>query len=185
MVVSRLKYLYSLALSKGFIVKNESYSKFFIKAFVALGLILIFGTWFYSRFSFLYIEERVSCIIGGEFFLVDKKDKMLVRGNTYAYRAKGLSPYYEDGRLMGKFLMGMPGDKIEILSDHILINGLPKVYGFPHAEKLGKKPEDFFGKMELKNDQYWMLGNAPESFDSRYWGAISNEQIVGRLYTIY
>jgi conjugal transfer pilin signal peptidase TrbI len=31
---------------------------------------------------------------------------------------------------------------------------------------------------------YWVMGDQPKSFDSRYWGVVYQQQIIGKAYAL-
>lgn len=78
-----------------------------------------------------------------------------------------------------KIVMGMPGDKIRIEGTELWINE-------EHTDRLwlakslpGKEVGDFDTEMVLGEHQYFLMGTTHESFDSRYWGPVSREAIIG------
>lgn len=88
---------------------------------------------------------------------------------------------------MLKYMRGMPGDTVEVRkNDQVFINGEASEHGLLLAgEKLGQPASKFYGKATLKEDEYWFLGTSPRSFDSRYWGAVTRDQIIGRAYPLF
>ena len=77
-----------------------------------------------------------------------------------------------------KRIVGLPGDKIDITGGHMFINGteLDEKY-LP-----GTTVTDAFTKPEfiLGSDQYFVMGdNRAASFDSRSWGPLEKNDIVG------
>jgi len=52
------------------------------------------------------------------------------------------------------------------------------------AEEIGGTPADFAGETVLDEGTYWFMGETPYSFDSRYWGTVSEEQIIGQARPI-
>ncbi len=170
-----------------FLRKKESWSLFSVKVVVLLSLMLVAGTTFFSRFSIAIDPQQERCIPGYRVYLVDHQDQELIRGELYAFRSKDLSPIYDEGTEMLKYLKGVPGDRIVINeSDQIFINDKPDQWGLSLAEeKLGQPASNFRGNVTLGENQYWFMGTSTKSFDSRYWGTISGEQIIGRAYPIF
>lgn len=168
-----------------FILKRESWPRFIAKAAIVTLVLIAVGYSFSHRFSIGMDTQLVKCIPGYTFYLIDKKDKSLGKDNIYAFKAQGLSPFYEDGTQMVKFLRGMPGDEVEVTeSGTITINGNYVGYGLEHAKALNKQASDFAGKAIIKAG-YWFMGTDYRSFDSRYWGTVENEQVIGRAYPLF
>ncbi len=169
------------------IIKKEPWFKFSIKVVFILTAIFLIVMAFFSRFSFAVDPQLKSCIPEYSFYLVDNKDKKIIRDKLFAFRSKDLSPLYEKNTKMIKYIRAMPGDTVEINKDNqILINAQLYATGLILAqEKLGQPDSYFQGKKNLTDNQYWGLGTSEESFDSRYWGAISREDIIGRVYPIF
>ncbi len=108
----------------------------------------------------------------------------LERGGIYMFAVKGIK-LYPDGKLFVKFLAGLPGDHVEITRDErILINGKEAARGLSYLHKIGKPIDDFVFSGVIPEKKYFVLGDTEFSFDSRYWGPIDEEQIVGRAYGI-
>lgn len=165
------------------VVKKQSYKKLFLKMGLIAGLIFLSGALFFSRFTFGYDGQLYKCIPGYSIYLIDKKDRALTKGKTYAFKAKGTSPLIKEGTTLVKFLRGEPGDKIEIRPDtRIYVNDEMVGGGLRYAENLGKKPEDFIGAAQIAG--YWFMGTSIYSFDSRYWGTAEEEQVLGRAYPV-
>lgn len=167
-------------------VKKESWPRFCVKAGVALAIIWAAGAAFADRYRIGIDEQVVKCIPGYSIYLIDKKDRELVRDGVYVFSARGLQPLYEDGTEMVKYLRGLPGDHVEIRSHgNIYINNEFKGHGLVHAEKLNKPMEAFVGEAILEPDNYWFMGTSSQSFDSRYWGTVKHDQIIGRAYPLF
>lgn len=157
-----------------------------IKVITLTALLLLCGWLFAMRFSIGVNPQAVGCI-RGSLFVIDHLDRTPRRGRVFAYRAMQAEPIYANGTLMAKVLVAGPGDTVEVTPDfRVLVNEKTFARGLPHlkfADELTVK--QFVGKRVLKADQYWMLGTLPMSFDSRYWGPIHADQIVGRAYVLF
>jgi conjugal transfer pilin signal peptidase TrbI len=59
------------------------------------------------------------------------------------------------------------------------------IEGLPLAEKLMKAPSTFNRDEKVPPSAYWMTGKTPKSFDSRYWGYVYDDQVIGRAYAMF
>lgn len=142
--------------------------------------------WFGTHYRIAWDRQVLKCL-DTHLLLMKLDDKDLVRDRIYTYRSVQAAPVIEEGTLMGKVLRGMPGDVVEVRADEkVLINGKVVAEGMPHLAGMTKEQRaKFFGKRVLKEDEYWMMGTKPLSFDSRYWGPIHADQVVARAYPLF
>ncbi len=104
------------------------------------------------------------------------------RGAVYMFKVKGVK-LYPDDTLFVKFIVGLPGDHIEITKgEKILVNGKEVAKGLSYIHKANLPIENFVFSGTLPEGKYFVLGDTNSSFDSRYWGAIDEDQIVGKAY---
>ncbi len=117
-------------------------------------------------------------------FLIDKKNHALAYNQYIAFHIKGAEPYFKEGTLFAKKVVGMAGDQVTIKNGYQSING--QGHKFVHLHKtLKKNPEDFDVDLTLPDGQIWVNGTTPYSLDSRYLGPVSMEQVVGRAYPLW
>lgn len=164
---------------------RQSTQRFVAKMGVVAALILTTGYTFASRYHFGLDTQEVKCIGDYSLFLVDRKDRDLQRGNIYAFSAQGVEPYFDEGTQMVKILRGVPGDHVRITEQgDVFVNDELVGEGLILAEEIGGTPADFAGETVLDEGTYWFMGETPYSFDSRYWGTVSEEQIIGQARPI-
>jgi signal peptidase I len=119
-----------------------------------------------------------------------------------------------DGSRMVKRVAAGPGDTIEMVNNRLIVNSQPARYGPPDPEVLADYPANrrgphrfgteavggeshpvmetpglpgrrSFGPVTVPPGKYLLLGdNRDNSFDSRYWGLVDRDQIVGRATTV-
>jgi len=87
-----------------------------------------------------------------------------------------------------KRLVGLPGEVLEIRSGTIFINGKPvldPVFSKIYYYNKGDLAEE--GKVTIiPQDSYFVLGdNSASSQDSRYWGFVPKQNILGKAILIY
>ena len=100
--------------------------------------------------------------------------------------------------LLVKRVIGLPGDTLEIRDKNVYINGQPldepyKQHSDPNVYPEGN-PNPFFGNVERDNykaitippDSYFVMGdNRDDSLDSRFWGFLPKDHIVGKPLIIF
>lgn len=77
-----------------------------------------------------------------------------------------------------KEIVGTYGDDVEIIDNKVYINGEFKGDIF-EKDSYGNSIRTLkAGKLELKKDEYFVMGTNQKSYDSRYWGAIKQDEIL-------
>lgn len=78
-------------------------------------------------------------------------------------------------------IVALPGDRLRIVDGHAIVDG--KRLAEPWAQECGGGPQcTFRGEITIAPDHYFVMGdNRGASDDSRFWGPIRRESIVGRV----
>jgi signal peptidase I len=108
-----------------------------------------------------------------------------------------------------KRLIGMPGDRIRIVNKEVYLNGkkLTEPYTYHKSSYIDSFRDNFpsdpnvsvdqratemlrdhasNGEVEVPSNSYFVLGdNRDNSLDSRYWGFVPAEDIIGKPWIIY
>ena len=123
-------------------------------------------------------------------YVLDIGDRAIARGDYVAFVSGQMEPYIENGRLVVKMLAGLPLDVAVVDEGGVTIGG--RDWGALHylapggelAEE-GRTIEDYRRTEIIPEGHYWVMGTLGSSYDSRYWGAIEEDQIVGKAYPIF
>lgn len=114
----------------------------------------------------------------GDYLLIDEisyRSRSPERGEVIVFKP----PYQPSNRYI-KRIIGLPGETIEIEKGKIFISGKPldeSGYLSESIETMGDV------RMILKENEYFVLGdNRPLSSDSRKWGVLPRENIIGRVF---
>ena len=108
-----------------------------------------------------------------------------------------------------KRVVGLPGDKIEMIRNHLFVNGVAAHYEVvadksdketgrlfvteaiagsqthPVEINLARKARRTFDPLTVPPGHYFMMGdNRDNSYDSRYYGTVPRDQIVGKASSV-
>jgi signal peptidase I len=111
------------------------------------------------------------------------------RGDVIVFSGHGPIPLL-------KRVVGLPGDTLAIRGARLYVNGLPspdgfvrRVNGAPEPTLPGPDaamPWSLARPFQVPAGTYFVMGdNRSDSADSRYWGVVTREQIIGRGFAVY
>ncbi|MFH1374361.1 MAG: signal peptidase I [bacterium] len=168
-----------------------------IAAWIILGprLVPMFGTYESFKVPSTAMENTV---LAGDYFLADmsayrsaapQRNDVVV----FIYPVDGVTKYV-------KRCVALPGDTVEVRDKVVLVNGNrfedpaqvkyidTTADGGPviQPRRAGKQDSrDNFGPFVVPRDCYFMMGdNRDNSYDSRYWGAVHRDLILGKAVRI-
>lgn len=89
-----------------------------------------------------------------------------------------------------KEVAGVQGDRILVNDYGVHVNGAHRGV-LLHARKggklsaMGKETSHYWRDERVPPGHLWMMGTHERSYDSRYWGYISDEQVLGRAIPLW
>jgi len=84
-------------------------------------------------------------------------------------------------RNLVKRVVGLPGEEIEMVDGQIYIDGVKLDEPYLKFE-----PHGNFGPYKIPEDNFFMMGdNRDNSSDSRFWGSLPRDLILGKALVIY
>jgi signal peptidase I len=152
---------------------------------VAVSLAIIIPVWYFLIQPF-YVKgaSMEQSFYDHEYLIIDElsyRYRNPDRGDIIVFRYPA-----DPKQFFIKRVVGLPGETVEIA------NGIVKIYNdkYPNGTVLSEKsyldPEVLSAgsrTVTLKFDEYFVMGdNRPASLDSRYFGAIKRDAIVGRVW---
>lgn len=162
----------------------------FTKAAAALAIVYVPLMSFASHYRIVYDSIKGENCLPYSVFLVDLRDRVVERDEYLAFASMQMEPFYPNGTVAVKAVAGVPGDHITVNTRGVFVNGhhMGKLLHLQEGERLwrmGRRVGDVERDEEVPAGHVWMMGTNPRSYDSRYWGYIRNEQVIGRAIPLW
>jgi signal peptidase I len=110
------------------------------------------------------------------------------RGDLAVFRTDGIVGIPSPHAIYIKRVVGLPGERIVVREGNVFADErqLGRADGLPDSIEYFNGPLTNDSGVTVPEGSYFMLGdNSRNSYDSRYWGAVPRENIVGRVARIY
>lgn len=161
-----------------------------LKMLVLIGMIGLPLVYAHGRYKIVFDNVRGADCLPYSTFIIDLRDRDVHRGDYVAFRADQMDPFYKRGTAAVKILAGIPGDRFVVDDVGIAING--KAWGeLVHVTEGGKlwsmghRVSEYVRDELIPPGSFAMMGTYERSFDSRYWGYIRDEQVIGRAIPLW
>ena len=117
----------------------------------------------------------------GEYLIIDEISYIVGepnRGDVVVFRYPS-----DPSRFFIKRMIGLPNEEISIHGNEVKITNKDNPEGFTLVEPYINEDFNFDGTYQTKDEEYFVLGdNRNRSSDSRFWGILPQELVVGRAY---
>lgn len=167
----------------------ESRRRFLIRASVMLLVVGSMSVYAGTRFSLGYETQDEFQCLPWTLFLIDKHDTNIEKGHYFAYSAKGMEPLVANGTIALKKAAAGPGDLVRVELDRTWVEDQPQPNSelmFPDAIKpLYESMESLTRELVVPEGEFFAMGTLLGSYDSRYWGTVKSDQVIGRVYPLY
>lgn len=152
-------------------------------------LMIIIGIYFYyfnSRYIIASNSTASNCL-QASVFLVDTWDKEVGVNDLAAFVMNKPNKVYPLGGKWIKQVVATQGMTVHVFEDKVTIsdgrtiqNGMTHVLSF-----LQQTIADIEPVHTLSTGQLFMMGDTKTTYDSRYWGAITTQNVLGKAYAIF
>jgi conjugal transfer pilin signal peptidase TrbI len=168
--------------------RREPLGRFALRALMVLTLLMVTGGYLCDRFRIGIDDQQARCLGPTRWYLIDTHDQRPTRGQLVAFAATdGMAPYFTPGQTVIKRVVGVPGDRVSVDAEGTTINGIALPNSDPALAGTLQRPSAVFFRQTLMvpEGQFWVMGDTRDSFDARYWGLLSVQQVRGRAYALF
>lgn len=155
-----------------------------LKAFILAMVIIVPIRYFIVQPFFVRGASMEPNFHDGEYLVVDQlsyRFREPKRGEVIVFR------YPQDhSQFFIKRIAGLPGDDVQVVDGHVVIRNSSYPTGVQLDEGQYLSPDVRTGgqmDVHLGDNEYFVLGdNRPASSDSRSWGVVNRDEIIGRTW---
>lgn len=143
--------------------------------------------WFSARWQIAYTPTKSLCLPWRALLADTTLREPIARGDLIWFHpdidaiqaSSNQKVPFKWEHLFVKFVAGVPGDTVEVGPKGVFVNGA--YWGeLDLLPKLKRDAASYYRKEVVPPGRYFVMGSAPNSFDSRYWGPVEQERIIGR-----
>jgi len=151
-----------------------------------LMVVLITGHYLTERYSIGIDDQKELCLTGHHrWYLIDHWDRSFKANDLMAFGSdQRMQPFFKPETTFVKAVQGLPGQFIDQQGDTIRVDQKTIGIGFPLLNHAGVQNAIHGEIFRLQPTTYWVMGDQPKSFDSRYWGVVYSQQIIGKAYAL-
>jgi len=157
---------------------------FLLKALPLTVVVSLAALYLTDRYS-IGIDPQENTCLEWRVFAIDRYDTAVERGEIFAFRSGAMEPFFRNGTQVIKVADGVPGDRVQVGLEQVTVNGAQVGEGLALSQKLKRPPSRYVRDEIVPDGNYWFMGKTEDSFDSRYWGYVPSEDIIGKAYPLW
>jgi len=147
---------------------------------IFLPVLLVFSIWHLLPFKLTIVTMR-SVNLHAALYLPGERS--LRQGDYALFRWQGDDPQgkgLKDGMILLKRVACGPGQRLKVTPVQFFCDGQAGEF-LRLKDSKGRPVRPFLYNGIIPQGKYFMIGDNPLSYDSRYWGFIDKNQIVGKV----
>ncbi|MFH1738593.1 MAG: signal peptidase I [bacterium] len=176
----------------GHVRRHITFYENFEAILTALMLVVLIKRYAVASY-FVPSESMRNTLLIGDRFLADRFSYNFTDievGDVVVFRAPPTIPGYDPANpYFIKRVVGLPGDTIEIGADHYIYRNGERLSDPPIFKKnpyFADSATLHFSKTKVPDGHIFVFGdNSSNSFDSRYWGPVPIENVMGKAFFRY
>lgn len=126
-------------------------------------------------------SSMIPTFLDGEYLIVDEISYILSnpkRDDVVVFKYPN-----DTKKFFIKRIIGLPNEIVDVDGNEITITNKEHPNGFKLDQSYIKNASEDAKHFELNSNEYFVMGdNRPSSSDSRYWGAVPKNLLVGRAF---
>ncbi len=150
--------------------------------------VALIGFAFFARSTPLIVWNASASVPTGFYRLASGKpeygDFVLVRTPESVAALAAAWGYLPLGIPLIKHIAAVIGDDVCVIGRDVFINGNEAAFQL-ETDRAGRHLPRWKGCRKLVSGEYFLLTEASDSFDSRYFGPVDNQHIIGRLAPLW
>ena len=159
-------------------IKNGTFAAKFFLVVLAVSLMTFFGISTLKAHYIVGLDFRDIRCLDGHVYVI-RKNTFTDKDIYVAFLAdKRFPPYVDEGKIVFKKIVGRAGDQVETIDRKIYLNG-EYICEAREKDSKGRPIGHFDYTGQIPENCYFVMGSHPISFDSRYYGFVTKNQIVG------
>lgn len=145
-----------------------------------------YSVYFTDRYV-IAANSTVSNCLHATYFLVDKWDHDVGVGDLAAFQMMTKNPLYPTGRKWIKQVVATEGMTVSVNKEQVSVSdGRTIKSSMDHTMSYLKlQPSDIKPVVTLRQGEFFMMGDTRTSYDSRYWGPVEQQHILGKAYALF
>lgn len=144
---------------------------------------LVNGISMYPTFNASFVTKKTPSFIAGDYLIIDAFSYRFLEDPRRLDVIVAKSPI-EPGRHLLKRIIGLPNEQVRLFSNTVEITTVSGESFTLHEPYINSEEKVVYKNqtIQLRDGQYFLLGdNRTNSLDSRVWGALTKDGIIGRV----